>query len=37
VLGKYMRLSDTKVLDSAYQSEIPAVGDSRGRAAGVVG
>jgi ABC-type nitrate/sulfonate/bicarbonate transport system substrate-binding protein len=25
VLGKYMRLSDTKILDSAYQSEIPAL------------
>lgn len=25
VLGKYMRLTDTKVLDSAYQSEIPAL------------
>jgi ABC-type nitrate/sulfonate/bicarbonate transport system substrate-binding protein len=25
VLGKYMRLSDTKILDSAYRSEIPAL------------
>jgi ABC-type nitrate/sulfonate/bicarbonate transport system substrate-binding protein len=25
VLGKYMRLTDTKVLDSAYQSEVPAL------------
>jgi ABC-type nitrate/sulfonate/bicarbonate transport system substrate-binding protein len=25
VLGKYMRITDTKVLDSAYQSEIPAL------------
>ncbi|HEY3303867.1 MAG TPA: ABC transporter substrate-binding protein [Candidatus Binatia bacterium] len=25
VLGKYMRVTDTKVLDSAYQSEIPAL------------
>ena len=25
VLGKYMRLTDTKILDSAYQSEIPAL------------
>jgi ABC-type nitrate/sulfonate/bicarbonate transport system substrate-binding protein len=25
VLGKYLRVTDTKVLDSAYQSEIPAL------------
>jgi NitT/TauT family transport system substrate-binding protein len=25
VLGKYMRITDTKILDSAYQSEIPAL------------
>lgn len=25
VLGKYMRITDTKVLDAAYQSEIPAL------------
>jgi ABC-type nitrate/sulfonate/bicarbonate transport system substrate-binding protein len=25
VLGKYLRVSDTKILDSAYQSEIPAL------------
>jgi ABC-type nitrate/sulfonate/bicarbonate transport system substrate-binding protein len=25
VLGKYMRITDTKVLDSAYQSEVPAL------------
>ncbi len=25
VLGKYMRLTDTKILDAAYQSEIPAL------------
>ena len=25
VLGKYMRVTDTKILDSAYQSEIPAL------------
>ena len=25
VLGKYMRLTDTKVLDASYQSEIPAM------------
>jgi len=25
VLGKYMRVTDTKVLDSAYQSEVPAL------------
>jgi ABC-type nitrate/sulfonate/bicarbonate transport system substrate-binding protein len=25
VLGKYMRVNDTKILDSAYQSEIPAL------------
>ena len=24
VLGKYLRITDTKVLDAAYQSEIPA-------------
>jgi len=25
VLGKYLRITDTKILDSAYQSEIPAL------------
>ena len=25
VLGKYLRITDTKVLDSAYQSEVPAL------------
>ena len=25
VLGKYMRITDTKILDSAYQSEVPAL------------
>ena len=25
VLGKYLRITDTKVLDAAYQSEIPAL------------
>jgi hypothetical protein len=25
VLGKYLRVTDTKILDSAYQSEIPAL------------
>jgi hypothetical protein len=25
VLGKYLRINDTKVLDAAYQSEIPAL------------
>ena len=25
VLGKYLRIQDTKVLDAAYQSEIPAL------------
>jgi len=25
ILGKYMRITDTKILDSAYQSEIPAL------------
>ena len=25
VLGKYMRVTDTKILDSAYQSEVPAL------------
>ena len=25
VLGKYLRISDTKILDAAYQSEIPAL------------
>jgi ABC-type nitrate/sulfonate/bicarbonate transport system substrate-binding protein len=25
VIGKYMRITDTKILDSAYQSEVPAL------------
>jgi hypothetical protein len=25
VLGKYLRITDTKVLDAAYQSEVPAL------------
>ena len=25
VLGKYLRVSDTKILDASYQSEIPAL------------